>query len=200
MFKECRHIMPSGAKCKSPALKDQSFCYYHRRLHSLGPAKGRPKKSLPVPSLEDPRGIQIALTHALGAIGSSPLDNKSAGLYLYGLQIATQLTDRASVPEPRDVVRSLSTDAGSDEILAPESVQCEPGAECDSCPKRDDCVLPARIAYLDARQSSAQALKDLREREQRDIEKGQKSPVAALIDQWTNEIQWEDPSCPEEET
>jgi hypothetical protein len=27
MFLECRHILTSGHKCKSPALRDQQFCY-----------------------------------------------------------------------------------------------------------------------------------------------------------------------------
>ena len=196
MFKECRHIMPSGAKCKSPALKDKPFCYYHRCLHGVRPAKGRPKKSkpLPLPSIEDPQGIQIALTHALGEIGSSPLDDKSAGRYLYGLQIAAQLVARASVPEPRDIVRSVSNHPGRGD-LAHETVQCEPGAECDSCPTRDDCVLPRRIAYLAERQSSAQALKDL-QKQQREIEQPETFSQALA---WASEPQWEDPSCPEEE-
>jgi hypothetical protein len=131
----------------------------------------------------------------LGALGSPSLDSKRAGLYLYGLQIATQLAARASAPQ--DVVRSLSNDAHSGEILAPETVQCEPGAECDACATRDDCVLPARVAHVAARQFYAQALKDLRDREQREFERGKGSPLSALIDQWTNEPEWEDPSAPE---
>ena len=195
MFNECRHIMPSGARCKSPALKDQCFCYYHWRLRSAGSTKRRATKCLSLPSLEDPRGIQIALMQILGALGSRPLDNKRAGLYLYGLQLATQLAARASAP--RDVVRSLSSDAESGEILAPETVQCEPGAECDSCVTRDECVLPARVAYVAARQFYAQALKDLREREQRKIEAVKRSPLETLIDEWQNESPWEDTSCPQ---
>ncbi len=195
MFKECRHIKPSGSKCKSPALKDQPFCYHHWHLHSVRPPKGRPKKSLPLPSLEDPQGIQIALTNVLGVVGSSPLDNKSAGQYLYGLQIATKLADRASVPEPCDIVRSLSNDADGTEVLAPEAVQCEPGAECDSCPTRDDCTLPARIAYLDARHSSAQALKDF-QKQQREIEQPEPFSQARA---WASEPQWEGPPAPDDE-
>ena len=69
--------------------------------------KRPPQKPLPPPSLEDWQGIQIALTRALGALGSSPLNNKSAGLHPYGLQIAAQLAGRASVPDPSEVVRRI---------------------------------------------------------------------------------------------
>lgn len=199
MFKECRHILPSGVKCKAPALRDKCFCYYHWRLRPAGRTKGRPRKSLPPPSIEDPQGIQIALTQILAALGSPSFESKRAGLYLYGLQIATQLAARASVPVPGDVVRSVSDDAAGSEILAPETVQCEPGTECDSCATSDECALPVRIAYLGARQSNAHALKEIRERERREIEESQKSPLTALIDQWTNEPEWEDPSAPEAE-
>jgi hypothetical protein len=189
MFNECRHIMPSGTRCKSPALKDKSFCYYHWRLRGVGSAKARPKKSLPLPSLEDPQGIQIALTQILGALGSSSLENKRAGLYLYGLQIATQLTARASVPAPGDVVRSLANDTAGGEPLAPKTVQCEPGAECDDCATRDECTLPRRIAYLDTRQSNARALKDLRKRE---FEIEEVEPISQAL-QWATEPRWEGP-------
>lgn len=196
MFNECRHVMPSGARCKAPALKHRSFCYFHWRLRSAGSTKRSAKKPLRLPSLEDPHGIQIALMQILGALGSPSLDSKRAGLYLYGLQIATQLTARVSAP--RDVVRSLSYDAQSGEILAPETVQCEPGTECDACATRDECVLPARVAHVAARQFYAQAMKDLRHREQREFEAVKESPLAALIDRLKNEPEWEDPPAPDE--
>lgn len=195
MFNECRHIMPSGAKCKSPALRGQSFCYYHARLHNIALTKGPAQESLRLPSLEDPQGIQTALMQVLGALGSPSLDNKRAGLYLYGMQIAAQLANRASVPEPRDVVRSFSGEAGSDDVLAPEAVRCEPGTECDSCATRDDCLLPDRVAYLEARQIRALALRNL-QKQQREIErlKGFFSQAEA----WANEPEWQDPCLKED--
>jgi hypothetical protein len=33
MFIECRHRMPNGCKCHSPALCGKPFCYHHARLH-----------------------------------------------------------------------------------------------------------------------------------------------------------------------
>lgn len=200
MFTECRHILPSGLKCKAAALRDKCFCFHHWRLRTAGHTNGRPTKSLPPPSIEDLQGIQIALTHVLADLGSSPLDSKSTGQYLYGLQIATHLATRASVPDPGNVVRSLSSDPAGGEDLAPEAVQCEPGPECDSCATRDQCVLPARVAWLAARQFYAQELKKLLEREQHanGTDEVDKSPLAALVEKWMNEPEWEDPENSEQ--
>jgi len=144
MFNLCRHMMPSGLRCKSPALKGKWFCYFHAPLHTADTPKRRAKNSLRLPSLEDQQGIQIALMQILDGLASPSFADKRAGLYLYGLQIATQLAARASVPDPRDVVRSLADDAPEGEDLAPEAVQCDPGAECDSCATRDKCSRPDR--------------------------------------------------------
>jgi hypothetical protein len=195
MFNECRHIKTSGAKCKAPALRERAFCFFHWRLRTTGSKRGRPRKSLRIPSIEDPQGIQIALTQVLGALGSPSFDKKDAGRYLYGLQIASQLAARASVPPTSDLVRSLSNDDNG-EILAPETTQCDPGAECDSCATRDQCVLPARIAYLTARHLNTQALKDLREREQRETAAVQPFSQALA---WASEPEWQGPPAPDED-
>ena len=38
MYPECRHIMPDGAKCHSPAMRGMAYCYYH----TPGRRSGRP--------------------------------------------------------------------------------------------------------------------------------------------------------------
>jgi hypothetical protein len=35
MYKERRHSKANGCKCKSPALKDRPYCYYHIRVHKI---------------------------------------------------------------------------------------------------------------------------------------------------------------------
>ncbi|MGC1421591.1 MAG: hypothetical protein WA815_04530 [Terracidiphilus sp.] len=99
MYNECRHIMPSGKKCHSPALRDKPFCYYHTNLHRLGDPSSPEAKQHLLP-IEDTSGIQIALTQVLGALNSPHMDTRRAGLLLYGLQIATQLASRVAAPNP----------------------------------------------------------------------------------------------------
>jgi len=52
MFQECRFILTSGYKCKSPALRGQEFCYFHtaaRRYASIRTSSADP---LQFPSIE----------------------------------------------------------------------------------------------------------------------------------------------------
>ena len=35
MYQICRHIMPNGFRCHSPALRGMPFYYFHARLHRL---------------------------------------------------------------------------------------------------------------------------------------------------------------------
>jgi hypothetical protein len=133
MFKECRHIMPSGARCHSPALSGQPFCYFHTNLHRTTAPKGKfEDQSLQLPTLEDSSAVQLALTQVLGALSSSQLDARRAGLLLYGLQIATQITARPSTRRPTDFVRSVCQE-GDGAVLATQTTGCEPPDDCRTC-------------------------------------------------------------------
>jgi hypothetical protein len=143
MYNECRHIMPSGKKCHSPALRDKTYCYYHTNLPRLADPANTAAKQLPLNAIEDARGIQIALTQVLGALNSPYMDTRRAGLLLYGLQIATQLTNRVSAPRPDESVRSLSEDNG--DSLAPEITICEPDEDCIKCAGYATCEKEDRL-------------------------------------------------------
>ena len=144
MYQECRHIMPSGLKCHSPALRNEFFCYYHINLRRSTAPKGVfDDQSLKLPSLEDSSAVQIALTQVLDALSSSKLDARRAGLLLYGLQIAAQITARPATRRSTDFVRSVCYEEDGN-ILAPERTACDPPADCFNCPKRDDCLNPLR--------------------------------------------------------
>ncbi len=135
MYHECRHIMPSGKKCHSPALQNQVYCYYHKNLHRYN----RPAASdnLTLFEVEDNRGIQIALTQVLTALNSPHLDTRRAGLMLYGLQIAAQLANRTSDLEPHEAVRTCDETTGI--ALAPEKTVCEPSRDCLKCANQHTC-------------------------------------------------------------
>ncbi len=135
MYHECRHILPSGKRCHSPALHGQAYCYYHNNLRRCSrPLVG---DNFTLPSIEDNRGIQIALTQVLTALNSPYMDTRRAGLMLYGLQIATQLANRTSDLEPDEAVRTCDDSTGA--ALAPEKTVCEPPRDCRNCPRQHTC-------------------------------------------------------------
>jgi hypothetical protein len=80
-WKQCEFIHQTGRQCGAPAMRNTSFCHHHRR-RQLKPA------ALQIPSLTDPRGVQIALGEVLRALLTNRLTNKEAGKILYGIQMA----------------------------------------------------------------------------------------------------------------
>jgi hypothetical protein len=138
MYFECRHIKPNGSKCQSPALKGMPYCYFHGRLHRSEKVVARADDSLELPLLEDRSSIQVALSRILNALGSAKLDTRRAGLFLYGLQIASQNVERKGKILPYDAVESTTQDEDGDE-LAPEKRVCNPDDRCFDCPERDTC-------------------------------------------------------------
>jgi hypothetical protein len=139
MFIECRHIKPSGLKCKSPAVRKTPFCYFHTGLYrSRNPSLSDAREPITLPSLEDATGIQIALQQVLSALGSSRIDPRRAGLYLRGLEIAGRLAAKTSSDSPGESVRDLTCDDNGDPLALEESA-CEPPEDCLACDKRDQC-------------------------------------------------------------
>ena len=138
MFQVCRHIKTNGVRCKSPALRESAYCYFHVKIHKAATAKASASGDLTLPPIEDPASIQIGLTQVLSALGSSRIDTRKAGLLLYALQIASQNVDRRAYVPASDSVRSLTCSDDGDE-LAPAISKCEYPADCPGCPKRENC-------------------------------------------------------------
>jgi hypothetical protein len=138
MYFECRHIKTNGSRCQSPALKGMPYCYFHDRLHRAKKTVAREDESLELPLLEDRSSIQVALSRILSALGSAKLDTRRAGLFLYGLQIASQNVDRGTSVLPYDAVESITQTEDGDE-LAPEHRVCDSDDRCFNCPERDTC-------------------------------------------------------------
>ena len=117
------------------------YCYYHLSLHrAQKPAPATDKKPIVLPSLEDSKGIHIALHHVLGAMSSSQIDQRSTSLYLRGIRIAAELVPKSTSGSSLESVRDLCCDDNGDS-LAPETTTCEPPDDCLDCKERDDCDL-----------------------------------------------------------
>jgi hypothetical protein len=138
MFLECRHILPSGQKCKSPALRKRPFCYFHSHLRDRSDAPPpRPDTPFVLPSLEDSRGLLVAVMEVLKAMGQGRIKRSEAATYLYGLQIAGQLVARIE-KSTSDPVRVLLYDNNALE-MGEEKKACEPPRDCVNCDCQDIC-------------------------------------------------------------
>jgi hypothetical protein len=98
MYNECRHIFTSGRKCQSPALKEQPFCYFHSNTRKRPSPANQPyypytdpkETVLPLPPLEEPDAIQLALSDVILALAANRIDRRRARILIYGLQVASQ--------------------------------------------------------------------------------------------------------------
>jgi hypothetical protein len=88
MFATCRHIMPSGRNCQSPAMRGSAFCYHHgRRIppRGKGPSAGH---RVPMPATLDRHGITRALHGVLQGLADDRISARRAAVLLQGLQMA----------------------------------------------------------------------------------------------------------------
>lgn len=98
----CRHIMSDGVRCHAPAMRASNFCYYHTKNRSRARLGAMDEFVIPIP--EDKASIRTSIAQTLNALISKRIDDKTAGLVLYGLQLAVRPQERHSPvrPGPRD--------------------------------------------------------------------------------------------------
>src|SRR6266550_7480381 len=90
----CRHLKVNSTQCGSPALKDHRFCYFHQRWHEqklvINSARARrARATFSLPVLEDANAIQLSVMQIMQMLIEGQIDQKTAGLLFYGLQIAS---------------------------------------------------------------------------------------------------------------
>ena len=102
MIPECRHIMPTGAKCHAVALRGKAYCYFHmRQRQPRRVPRGPEMKPLKLPVLRDPAAIRTTLTQVFDALDAHRIDSERADLRLWALQIASQNVDPAKSNSPK---------------------------------------------------------------------------------------------------
>lgn len=120
----CRHILTDGRRCGSPALRRQSFCYYHHttRKPAPHPALLRRSSTLELPRMEDRSAVQYSISEVLRAIAEDAIDPRRASLLLYGLQIASNNL-------PREDPKAVREETVEEIVLDPEQGILAPPAE-----------------------------------------------------------------------
>ena len=113
----CRHILTKGLQCKSPALTDGLYCYFHARLYARHspyryPQNARaaltPGQHVELAALEDHESVQVALSVVVNALATGALEPPRAKVLLYGLSLAaTNIHRRGFVSTPTNAVRTV---------------------------------------------------------------------------------------------
>src|SRR5215831_11429152 len=87
--KSCTHIKVTGARCDSPALRGEQFCYFHQHAHR---GVRRPARSRlhPIALIESEEAIQASLMEVINGLLRNTLDVKRAELILRALHIAVK--------------------------------------------------------------------------------------------------------------
>lgn len=138
MYLECRHVPPSGQKCKYRALKGRLFCYHHGNLRQLFEApRPLPGTLFVFPNVEDNHGLLLATMQTLRAFSFGQLKRNEAALYLSGITIASRLVKSIQQTEI-DPIRALEYDDNCYE-LGEQMTGCEPLHDCLECKRRDVC-------------------------------------------------------------
>ena len=140
----CRHIKEDGLFCQGPALNGRDYCYFHlrtlgRRLRMARERARREPHRLILPLLEDMNAVQVARMQVLDALAAGLLEERRAGLLLYGLQQAsTDLRSLTAAP-------SLGVYEESDTALRAQEY---PGFEAEfDLPQDFDLTLPPEVAF-----------------------------------------------------
>ncbi|HEY4961562.1 MAG TPA: hypothetical protein VII29_11940 [Terriglobales bacterium] len=94
-YPTCDHLKEDGIYCDSPALRGQSFCYFHlnaraRRMQMAQARRRGESCRIQLPVLEDMHAVQSSLMQVLDALADDRIDHKRAALMLYALRPASK--------------------------------------------------------------------------------------------------------------
>jgi hypothetical protein len=91
--------MSTGVHCKSPAMRQSVYCYFHDRLHRGFHAAQPARKPIKLPRLDSPDAIVAGLTSVMNGILARKIDPRQAGRILYGIRIAATTVEQAAALE-----------------------------------------------------------------------------------------------------
>jgi hypothetical protein len=112
----CRHIHTNGIQCGSPALIQQTFCFFHQKLHHrhqgfrfTPETRGYliPGQHIELAPIEGRESVQLALSIVINAIATGQIEIRRGNALLYGLQLASaNAPRRAPRPDTSAMVRT----------------------------------------------------------------------------------------------
>lgn len=89
----CQHIKHNKERCGSPALRSQKFCYFHQQSREqqsrMTSNIRREREKIKFPSLDNAESIEIVRRKVMQMLEMQRIDNRTASLLLFALQIAS---------------------------------------------------------------------------------------------------------------
>lgn len=88
----CSYTFPDNHRCGSPALRGDTFCYFHHpdRRPVSNPYARRARRGFQLTPPTDRHSLQLALNQVVTRLAANQLDVHRARLILHTLQIASQ--------------------------------------------------------------------------------------------------------------
>ncbi len=151
----CQHVKVDGTLCQVPPLDGRHYCHFHlenlgRRMRMARARARREPYHLVLPILEDINAVQVARMQVMDALAAGQLDEKRAGLLLYGLQGAS--TDLNSAAPPRLGVYDPAIDT------APRATEAAGFEEKFGLPPDIDLGKPPEVVFVaEAAQAATEA-------------------------------------------
>ena len=96
MYATCRHVMPSGLSCQSPAIRGSAFCYFHGRRIPPRAKSPSTEHRVEIPATLDQNGIPHALNSVLQGLADGRVSARRASILLFGLQMAVNHPESCS--------------------------------------------------------------------------------------------------------
>jgi hypothetical protein len=84
--KTCRHLMPNGRTCQSPAMRGSAYCYFHGPQNRPRRASKPTESEFEIGLLDDPSCIPIIGNQILQAMAANRLSKGRASVILQTLQ------------------------------------------------------------------------------------------------------------------
>jgi hypothetical protein len=113
----CRHIEVSGAQCGSPAIRHKNFCFYHQQNRTITAecySEGKyATGEIDLPVFEDAHSVQNVIRQIMQMVLQKRIEQKTASILLYALQIASSNLKRMELekPQPEQVVTDLEMES-----------------------------------------------------------------------------------------
>lgn len=142
MYATCRHVMPSGLSCQSPAIRGSAFCCFHGRRIPPQAKSPSTEHRVEIPTTLDQNGIPHALHSVLQGLADGRVSARRASILLLGLQMALNHPETRS-PAPAaptsnpSLDRMLFTADASDEAVSMINALAEKlGLDAKTAPPR----------------------------------------------------------------